>query len=98
MTPGIRERELAIGRLRNLTEGGEVNWPSLMLALGATSRKGAVERICDLADTAAWANTVRDNGALIERCRGLEAENARLKSAVAMSGTERVPYKSLTNY
>lgn len=83
MTPSIEERELAIDGLMALTQTGDVNWPALMLTLGATSREHAISRICELADPTAWRLTVRDNEALIERCRELEEENSRLKASLA---------------
>ncbi len=86
MTPSIKERELAIDGLMALVQTGDVNWPALMLALGATSREHAISRICELADPTAWKLTVRDNEALIERCRELEVENTRLKAALAKGG------------
>lgn len=82
MTPSIEERERAIDNLRELSECHEVNWPSLMIALGATGREDSIERICGLADPAAWKSAVMDNERLIERCRELEVENTRLKAAL----------------
>lgn len=83
MTPSIEERELAIESLLELAECHEVNWPSLLTALGATDRENAIERICDFADPSAWKLTVADNERLLDRCRVLEAENTRLKAALA---------------
>lgn len=48
MTPSIEERELAIESLLELAESHEVNWPSLLITLGATDRENAIERICEL--------------------------------------------------
>lgn len=83
MTPSIEERELVIESLLELAECHEVNWPSLLIALGATDRENAIGRICELADPSAWKLTVADNERLIERCRELEAENTRLKASLA---------------
>lgn len=82
MTPSIEERELAIESLLELAESHEVNWPSLLITLGATDRENAIERICELADPAAWKSAVMDNERLIERCRELEVENTRLKAVL----------------
>lgn len=83
MTPSIEERELAIESLIELAESHEVNWPSLLITLGATDRENAIERICELADPSAWKVTIADNKRLLDRCRELEAENTRLKAALA---------------
>lgn len=83
MTPSIEERELAIESLLELAESHEVNWPSLLITLGATDRENAIERICELADPSAWKVTIADNKRLLDRCRELEAENTRLKAALA---------------
>lgn len=83
MTPSIEERELAIESLLELAESHEVNWPSLLITLGATDRENAIERICELADPSAWKVTIADNKRLLDRCGELEAENARLKVALA---------------
>lgn len=88
MTPSIEERELVIESLLELAECHEVNWPSLLIALGATDRENAIGRICALADPSAWKLTVADNERLLDRCRELEAENSRLKAALA-KGVER---------
>lgn len=88
MTPSIEERELAIESLLELAESHEVNWPSLLITLGATDRENAIERICELADPSAWKVTIADNKRLLDRCRELEAENTRLKAALA-KGVER---------
>ena len=88
MTPSIEERELAIESLLELAESHEVNWPSLLITLGATDRENAIERICELADPSAWKVTVANNERLLDRCRELEAENTRLKAALA-KGVER---------
>jgi hypothetical protein len=88
MTPSIEERELAIESLLELAESHEVNWPSLLITLGATDRENAIERICELADPSAWKVTIADNKRLLDRCRELEAENTRLKAALA-KGDER---------
>lgn len=82
MTRSIEERERAIDDLRELSACHEVNWPSLMIALGATGREDSIERICELADPAAWKSAVMDNERLIGRCRELEVENTRLKAAL----------------
>lgn len=42
----------------------------------------------DLIDPFAWKVTVADNERLLDRCRELEAENSRLKAALA-KGVER---------
>lgn len=86
MTPSIEERELAIESLLELAECHEVNWPLLLITLGATDRQDAIDRICELADPTAWKNAVRDNERLLDRCRVLEAENTRLKAALAKGG------------
>lgn len=83
MTPSIEERELAIESLLELAESHEVNWPSLLITLGATDRENAIERICELTDPSAWKVTIADNKRLLDRCRELEAENTRLKAALA---------------
>lgn len=83
MTPSIEGRELAIESLLELAESHEVNWPSLLITLGATDRENAIGCICELADPSAWKLTVADNERLIERCRELEAENTRLKASLA---------------
>ena len=83
MTPSIEERELAIESLLELAESHEVNWPSLLITLGATDRESAIERICELTDPSAWKVTIADNKRLLDRCRELEAENTRLKAALA---------------
>lgn len=88
MTPSIEERELAIESLLELAESHEVNWPSLLITLGATDRENAIERICELTDPSVWKLAVADNERLLDRCRELEAENARLKAALA-KGVER---------
>lgn len=88
MTPSIEERELAIDGLRDLVQTGDVNWPALMLSLGAASRERVISRICELADPSAWKLTVADNERLLDRCSELEAENTRLKAALA-KGVER---------
>lgn len=88
MTPSIEERELAIESLLELAESHEVNWPSLLITLGATDRENAIERICELADPSAWKVTIAGNKRLLDRCRELEAENTRLKAALA-KGDER---------
>lgn len=88
MTPSIEERELAIESLLELAESHEVNWPSLLITLGATDRENAIERICELTDPSAWKLSVADNERLLDRCRELEAENTRLKAALA-KGVER---------
>lgn len=88
MTPSIEERELAIESLLELAESHEVNWPSLLITLGATDRENAIERICELADPSAWKLAVADNERLLDRCGELEAENTRLKAALA-KGVER---------
>ena len=88
MTPSIEERELAIESLLELAESHEVNWPSLLITLGATDRENAIERICELTDPSAWKVTIADNERLLDRCRELEAENTRLKAALA-KGVER---------
>ena len=44
--------------------------------------------LADLIDPSAWKVTVADNERLLDRCRELEAENARLKVALA-KGVER---------
>lgn len=88
MTPSIEERELAIESLLELAESHEVNWPSLLITLGATDRENAIERICELADPSAWKLAVADNERLLDRWRELEAENTRLKAALA-KGVER---------
>lgn len=83
MTPSIEERELAIESLLELAESHEVNWPLLLITLGATDRENAIERICELTDPSAWKLAVADNKRLLDRCRELEAENTRLKAALA---------------
>lgn len=88
MAPSIEERELAIESLLELAESHEVNWPSLLITLGATDRENAIERICELTDPSAWKLAVEDNERLLDRCRELEAENTRLKAALA-KGVER---------
>lgn len=88
MTPSIEERELAIESLLELAESHEVNWPSLLITLGATDRENAIKRICELTDPSAWKLAVADNERLLDRCRELEAENTRLKAALA-KGVER---------
>lgn len=87
MTPSIEERELAIESLLELAESHEVNWPSLLITLGATDRENAIERICELTDPSAWKLAVADNERLLDRCRELEAENTRLKAALAKGDT-----------
>lgn len=82
MTRSIEERERAIDDLRELSVCHEVNWPSPMIALGATDREDSIERICKLADPTAWKSAVMDNERLIGRCRELEVENTRLKAAL----------------
>ena len=44
--------------------------------------------ICELTDPSAWKLAVADNERPLDRCRELEAENARLKAALA-KGVER---------
>lgn len=88
MTPSIEERELAIESLLELAESHEVNLPSLLITLGATDRENAIERICELTDPSAWKLAVANNERLLDRCRELEAENTRLKAALA-KGVER---------
>lgn len=88
MTRSIEERERAIDDLRELSACHEVNWPSLLITLGATDRENAIERICELTDPSAWKLAVADNERLLDRCRELEAENSRLKAALA-KGVER---------
>lgn len=88
MTPSIEERELAIESLLELAASHEVNWPSLLITLGATDRENAIERICELTDPSAWKLAVANNERLLDRCRELEAENTRLKAALA-KGVER---------
>lgn len=83
MSASIYERGKTAHRLRHIASLPDLSWPSLMACLGAASRKDAVLILADLIDPTAWKNTVRDNERLIERCRELEAENTRLKAALA---------------
>ena len=69
MTPSIEERELAIESLLELAESHEVNWPSLLITLGATDRENAIERICELTDPSAWKLAVADNEQMCIRDR-----------------------------
>ncbi len=51
-------------------------------------RRRVSDYLADLIDPSAWKVTVADNERLLDRCRELEAENARLKVALA-KGVER---------
>lgn len=75
-------------KIYELVTSTNVNWPQLFDALGTPSRDVTVHYLADLIDPSAWKVTVADNERLLDRCRELEAENARLKLALA-KGVER---------
>lgn len=77
----IAERAMAHLALRRLHSSVNVNWPTLTVAVLGRSgtRCEVVMRLAELTDPTAWANTAADNERLIERCRELEVELAKLK-------------------
>lgn len=88
MTPSIEERGRVSDKLAELVTSTNVNWPQLFDALGTPGRDVTVLYLADLIDPFAWKVTVADNERLLDRCRELEAENSRLKAALA-KGVER---------
>lgn len=77
----IADRVRVHRALKRLYLSTNVNWPTLTVAVLGRSgtRCEVVMRLAELTDPTAWANTVADNERLIDRCRELETELARLK-------------------
>ncbi len=83
MTPSIEERRRVSDMLAELVTSTNVSWPQLFDALGTPGRDVTVLYLADLIDPSAWKVTIADNKRLLDRCRELEAENTRLKAALA---------------
>lgn len=83
-----RGAQACFGQARRARHVNQCELAKLFDALGTPSRDVTVLYLADLIDPSAWKVTVADNERLLDRCRELEAENARLKVALA-KGVER---------
>lgn len=86
MTTSISERRDAEMKLGLDASGGSLIFIDFIGALaydigcGTRDPVDVLNRLADLISPDAWEMTVRDNERLIERCRELECELARLKA------------------